>query len=62
MAEGSETFVKKTSNRFEGGFPKALEQGPYDVAFKNVAHLYKVRNVDNFSSSAKYLAKSEKHI
>ena len=40
LSEGSETFIKKTSNRLEGGFPKPLDYGPHDITFKNVAHVY----------------------
>ena len=36
ISEGSETFIKKTSKKFEGGFPKALDYGPHDVSFKKV--------------------------
>ena len=42
LSEGSETFIKKANNRkFEGGFPKALDYGPHNVSFKQVAHVDK---------------------
>ncbi len=39
LSEGTETFIKKTSSRVEGGLPKVLDYGPHDVSFRNVAHI-----------------------
>lgn len=39
LSEGSESFIKKTTSRVEGGLPKVLDYGPHDVSFRNVAHI-----------------------
>ena len=39
LSEGSESFIKKTTSRVEGGLPKVLDYGPHDVTFRNVAHI-----------------------
>lgn len=41
MSDGAETFIKKTSNKIEGGLPKALDYGPHDITFKNPSHINK---------------------
>ena len=39
LSEGSESFIKKTTSRVEGGLPKVLDYGPHDVTFRQVVAL-----------------------